>query len=230
VQLRTFTPFLRKDGSCCRLGPADPRGYPFRVQAVSPLGRTSRIRVFRARRGLWKGTVRFDRPGRWQVRVANYASVYAYVRVRPAVATPPPGGFAFLGRPGCDPPSPRNSLGEAFPAIGEVFGTALGGRLWALFFHGTWASRDSAVIDGVVGKDVKIVFRMTGVGDFSVEAVGPDGTARAPVSGPTHHPSSTWTRPGSEWGTQFVFGQPGCWRIHATHGDVAGDVWLSVTG
>jgi hypothetical protein len=232
IELRPFWPLQRKNGSCCRLVAADPRGYPFHVQAVSPSGTTFRVRVMRTRRFVWTGVFRFNRAGRWQIRVANFAPEYRgaqiFVGVRKTLPTPPPTGFASLGQPGCDPPSARNSVGRTFPALGEVFGTAVGGQLWALFFHGAWASADTAVLEGVIGKDVKIVFRITGAGRFRVEAVGPDGTARAPVSGPTHHPSSTWTRPGSEWGTQFVFHHPGCWRIHASHGTVAGDVWLLV--
>ena len=232
IRLRTYTPFVRKDGSCCRLVPSDPRGYPFRVEAVSPRGVPVRIGMSRARPGFWRGVFRFARAGRWQVRVVNYAPAYRgarlFVRVGPAAPAPQPAGFGALGRPGCGPPSPRNSSGQTFPARGEVFGTAAGGQLWALFFNGEWASRDSAVLAGVVGEEVKIVFRMTGLGTFDIAATAPGGTRIGPAWGPVFHPSSTWTRPGREWGTSFVFTQTGCWRIHATHGGVSGDVWLLV--
>jgi hypothetical protein len=232
IRLRTYTPLVRKDGSCCRLVLSDPRGYPFRVEAVSPRGVVLRVGVSRARPGLWRGVFRFARAGLWQVRVANYAPQYRrariFVGVRSALPTPPPTRFRPLGQPGCDPPSPRNPAGQTFPARGEVFGTAVGGKLWALFFNGEWSSSASAVLAGVVGKRVKIVFRMTGSGGFEIAAMGPDGTRVNPVWGPVFHPSSTWTRPGLEWGTSFVFSQPGCWRIQAKHGDVTGDVWLLV--
>src|SRR5918996_2898643 len=232
IRLRTYTPFVRKDGSCCRLLPSDPRGYPFRVEAVSPGGVTVRVGVSRAGRGLWRGAFRFGRAGRWQVRVANYAPEYRgarlFARVRPAAPAPRPAGFGALGQAVCGPPSPRNQAGRTFPALGEVFGTAAGGQLWALFFNGEWASRDSAVLAGVVRKEVKIVFRMTGFGTFDVAAIGPDGASVGPAWGPVFHPSSSWTRPGREWGTTFVFTQPGCWRIRARHDGVSGDVWLLV--
>jgi hypothetical protein len=231
IRLRTYTPFVRKDGSCCRLLASDPQGYPFRVEAVSPHGAVLRVRMSRARPGLWRGAFRFLRAGLWQIRVANYAPDYRrariFVAVRSAVPTPPV-GFGPLGGPSCDPPSPRNRAGETFPARGEVLGTAVGGKLWALFFNGEWASSESAVLAGVVGKRVKIVFRMTGSGGFDIAAIAPDGTRVGPVWGPVFHPSSTWTRPGLEWGAGFVFPQPGCWRIHAKNGNVAGDVWLLV--
>jgi hypothetical protein len=236
VRLRTYTPFVRAGGSCCRLIPADPRGYPFRVQAVSPQGRVIRVRLVRARAGLWRGAFRFSSAGRWQLRVANYGPSYRgapgsprlFVVVRRAAPAPPSAGFGVLGRPGCAPPSPRNRDAQRFPALGEVFGTAVGGQLWALFFRGEWASSDSAVLAGVVGEEVKIVFRITGFGKFAVAATGPDDASVGPVWGPVFHPSSSWTRPGREWGASFVFAQPGCWRIRATHGDVAGDVWVLV--
>jgi hypothetical protein len=232
VELRPLLPLQRKDGSCCRFVAADPRGYPFRLEAVSPTGRLFRVRVTRTRPFLWTGSFRFDRPGRWQLRVANYAPDYraarVFVRVRSSVATPQPAGFGPLGAAGCEPPSARNRAGQRFPALGEVFGTGVGGQLWALFFGGDWASAESAVLAGVVGKEVKIVFRITGSGTFDIAATAPGGTRIAPAWGPVFHPSSTWRRPGREWGTSFVFTQTGCWRIHATHGGVSGDVWLLV--
>jgi hypothetical protein len=232
IELRPFWPRVRRDGSCCRSVAADPRGYPFRLEALSPTGRLFRVRVTRARPFLWRGRFRFDRAGRWQLRVANYAPDYRsarlFVRVRSPVPAPLPDAFGPLGAARCEPPSPRNRTGHSFPALGEVFGTGFGGQLWALFFRGKWASADAAVLAGVVGKEVKIVFRMTGFGEFEIAATGPDGARIGPAWGPVFHPSSTWTRPGREWGTSFVFTQPGCWRIHATHGGVSGDVWLLV--
>jgi hypothetical protein len=75
---------------------------------------------------------------------------------------------------------------------------------------------------------VKIVFRMTSGVPTVFYAVAPDGRTVLPVSGPTPHTGSTWSRPGSEWGSQFVFETPGCWRIHAGAGPAQGDVWLVV--
>lgn len=189
-------------------------GRLVRVEAVAPRGRVLRVRMTRAGRSRWTGAIRFDREGRWTIRAAR---ARLSVTVRPR-APAPPQGFGPLGRAGCDPPSPR--VGQ------EVFGTALGGRLWALFFSGTWASAEAAVLDGVVGKRAKIVFRWSEPA-FPVAAMAPDGTMLDPES-QTFHPSSTWRRPGSEWGTIWIFSQPGCWRIHVTAGGAAADVWLLV--
>jgi hypothetical protein len=133
-----------------------------------------------------------------------------------------PAGFAALGSAGCGPSSPRHA--------GEVFGTATGSQLWALFFLpvGTsWAGGQSATLAGAVGKDVKIVVRF-GARSFRPAAVGPDGLEIRPDWGPTAHGSSNWRRPGSEWGVGYTFPEPGCWRIHAGDGVVAGDLWLDV--
>jgi hypothetical protein len=59
-------------------------------------------------------------------------------------------------------------------------------------------------------------------------AAAPDGRTVLSVSGPTPHTGSTWSRPGSEWGLQFVFDTPGCSRIHAGARPAQGDVWLVV--
>lgn len=140
----------------------------------------------------------------------------------PAVA---PAGFAPLGAPHCSPASPRNRDGTGF-AQTEVFGTAAGAQLWAL---GAGApSGDSAALDDVLGKEKKIVFRMTSGVPSVFYAVSPDGTRVAPVWGPTPHGGSNWNRPGWEWGAGFVFTQVGCWQIHAGSPPAQGDVWLLV--
>lgn len=48
------------------------RGYPFRVEAISPRGRIFRIRVAPSRNPfVWAGAFRFKTPGTWVVRVRN---------------------------------------------------------------------------------------------------------------------------------------------------------------
>jgi hypothetical protein len=134
----------------------------------------------------------------------------------------PPAGFAALGAPSCAPPSPRRSA--------EVFGTATGAQLWARFFlpvGSSWAEGTGANLTGAVGKEVKIVFR------FAATSLRPIATAAGgaqirPDWGPTAHGASDWRRPGSEWGVVYTFPAPGCWRIHAGDGTVAGDLWLDV--
>jgi hypothetical protein len=234
VTLRTYLPLVRADGSCCRLDPGGPRSYPFRVEAISPEGEIVRIRVRRAEGNVWRGVFRFPMPGRWWLQVANYGPSYRHARgaqprirvdVGAPIPTPPPTGFGPLGRPDCAPPSPA----EPSASPRDVFGTAVGGEeLWALPFlpkGATWGRIDAAVFDGLVGKEIKIVFGMTTF-HAPFRAVGPDGTTIAPVWGPSFHGSSNWVRqPGSEWGAGFVFPAPGCWRIGVGS---RGDVWIRI--
>jgi hypothetical protein len=214
--------------------PITVRG-PFRavrVEAVSPAGRVIPIRVRSSARDVWRGVFRFDRIGRWQVRARSGAlRVRVVVLIRAALPTPPPRSFGPLGAPGCAPPSPRNREGDALRRA-EVYGTTIGGRFWALFAFNpsgaTWASETTASFAGLVGKEIKIVFKLTGGQPTSFYAVAPNGSRTKPVSGPEPHGTSSWDRGGAEWGAGFVFGQTGCWRIHASAGSTAGDIWLDV--
>jgi hypothetical protein len=203
-------------------------GGPFqkvRVVAVSPKGRRVPVPMTSVGAGRWRGVVRFDRVGRWRIEAAGGAlRTKVTVVIRPPLLTPPPKGFGPLGKAGCAPPSPRNGM--------EVFGTTAAGRFWALFGFNpsgtTWASDDTAALDGLVGKEIKIVFKLTAGQPSSFFAVSPSGTLTKPVWGPTPHGSSTWKRTGSEWGAGFVFTDTGCWRIHAKRGTTAGDIWLDI--
>jgi hypothetical protein len=77
---------------------------------------------------------------------------------------------------------------------------------------------------------VKIVWRMTGSGDFSLLALGPKGQRVPPTWGPEAHRGSNWTdHPGTEWGSGFILPEAGCWDIRATRTDAFGDVLLVVT-
>ncbi len=78
------------------------------------------------------------------------------------------------------------------------------------------------------GDEVKIVWRMTGEGDLSVNYRSPTNRAGVLTFGPEPHGGSTYDRPGSEWGTGFLFDEPGCWRIHLERTVGQGDVWISV--
>lgn len=235
IVLRTYVPLLREDGSCCRLQPGGPRSYPFRVEAVSPTGKTSRIRMRWAKPNLWSGVRRFPIPGSWTVRVVNYGPSYAHapgarprirVKVGAAIPTPSPRDFGPLGGPRCEPPSPADRSPRPFR---DIFGTAIGDeQLWALPFlpaGATWGQTDSAVFEGLIGKEVKIVFGMT-MFHAPFQAIGPGGEVVAPVWGPRFHSSSNWIRqPGSEWGAGFVFPKTGCWRIRV---GARGDLWMLI--
>lgn len=79
------------------------------------------------------------------------------------------------------------------------------------------------------GETSKIIIRMTGEGDLRLWAEGP-GVPRGEPDGVDPHTGSNWDRPGSEWGTYWVFPRPGCWRIHASRDEAAGTLWLWVRG
>jgi hypothetical protein len=76
VQLRPYWTYNRPDGSCCRLRPADVR-YPFRVEAVSPRGRVTRMVMRRtSNRFVWAGRIRFPTVGRWTLRAPQWGPRY----------------------------------------------------------------------------------------------------------------------------------------------------------
>ena len=147
-------------------------------------------------------------------------------RARPPILTTQASGIAVaptttttampMAWQGCRPPSPAAPWAKGTGLI-EVHGSATPGvSLWALVF---------ARVPVPVGQQVKIVWRMTGAGAFTVAARDARGPARL-ADGPGRHGSSTWDRPGEEWGTVWVFPRPGCWHLRATRGTASGDVWL----
>ncbi len=120
-----------------------------------------------------------------------------------------------LGAPGCHPASPIQASAIGLP---EAQGTSANASLWLLFFADTKA-----------GKDVKIVWRMTGTGDLHLVAIGPQGQRIAPDWGPEAHQGSNWNRPGREWGAGFTMPTAGCWDLHASRADASGDAWVIFT-
>jgi len=69
---------------------------------------------------------------------------------------------------------------------------------------------------------------MTGSGVFSISATGPAGAVIRPIWGPDLHGSSSWNRPGAEWGTCWVFPAAGCWTVTAKRGTASGYIVLRV--
>jgi hypothetical protein len=120
--------------------------------------------------------------------------------------------------PGC--PHPMSPSHPWKKHLVEVRGSAQGAELWALIFlePGTPIRE---------GKQVKIVWRMTGEGRLSLVAVSGMGTRLRPDQVQSHG-GSNWHRPGDEWGSLFTFPEPGCWDIHAERAAAAGDVWVTV--
>lgn len=117
----------------------------------------------------------------------------------------------------CHPTTITSNKTTGFP---EALAKASGGTLWALFFF------DPATIH--VKQELKIVWRMTGTGDFHIVGQSTTGQQVKPVWGPEAHGSSNWDRPGYEWGTGFSFSSPGCWTLRATRDNVTGELGLLV--
>ena len=77
VQLRPYWTYNRPDGSCCVLKPAVV-SYPFKVQAVSPSGRVTRIVVRRTQnRFVWAGRFVFRAAGSWTLRAPQWGPRYS---------------------------------------------------------------------------------------------------------------------------------------------------------
>ena len=105
----------------------------------------------------------------------------------------------------------------------EVRGIGIDASVYGLLF----LSHPLPIRDG---EEVKIVWRMTGDGDLTVTYEAPNARPGVLTFGPTPHASSSYNRPGDEWGTGFLFDEPGCWHIHLQRTSGAGDAWLNVAG
>src|SRR5262249_40779615 len=121
------------------------------------------------------------------------------VRVTP---TPTPTASAPPATATCNSPTPiqQGSVGlEAQGTVTSASSTSAeteAPQLWALFQPSVWPARADTYL--------KIVWRMTGSGNLSLVAIGPDGRRLAPHEGPTAHGGSNWDRPGNEWGSSFI--------------------------
>lgn len=112
-------------------------------------------------------------------------------------------------------PEQTSSIG-----LPEMQADTAGGEVWALLLSGPTIRTNSATT---------IAWRATGSGAFQVVAFGTDGSQLTPASGPDPHGSSNWRRRGDEWGTTFVFPQPGCWELLVTRGaSLTATLWLMV--
>jgi hypothetical protein len=102
-----------------------------------------------------------------------------------------------------------------------VEGTSHGATLWGLLMF-------PHALPARVGDQEKIVWRMTGTGLLTLQAIGPDGRHHQLAWGPDAHQSSNWDKPGDEWGAGYVFTAPGCWDLRAIRGHATADVWIRV--
>jgi hypothetical protein len=74
---------------------------------------------------------------------------------------------------------------------------------------------------------VKLIIRMTGAGALSANVVDPSGTTQALDWGPEPHTSSSFGRPGDEWGMAVTFDKPGCWQLAFTR-DRSATFWVRI--
>jgi hypothetical protein len=108
-------------------------------------------------------------------------------------------------------------FGNGFP---EVQGASDNAELWGLIFQRLPLHAE---------REVKIVWRMTNIED-SIEVSAEDeySISILPIWGPEEHGGSTWTHPGREWGTGFIFPHAGCWMVKLVAGEVSGQVKFDV--
>ena len=117
----------------------------------------------------------------------------------------------------CDSATPITESDDSFP---EVQGIAQDATIFGLLFP----TQPPPIPTG----ELKVVWRMTGEGDLTVTYESPDGKPGELTFGPEAHSGSSYTRPGEEWGTGFLFDEPGCWHIHLKRTVGSGDVWINV--
>ena len=140
------------------------------------------------------------------------------------VTSPTPssaGHLGSLGTTGCKPAVTFHWLSGSSDGFPEAGIDTSRGSIWALFF---------GPVPPLAGKDVKVVWRMTGPGDFTFRVSDMDGRTLPLLFGPEGHGSSSWKRPGNEVGTGFNFSHGGCWHIHIDKPPVDADMWLEVSG
>jgi len=139
-----------------------------------------------------------------------------------AVGSPSPSTAVYLGSLGSSGCTHAAAFHEWQPPQGgfpEVGLDTSRGSLWTLFFN---------PVPPAAGKEIKVVWRMTGSGDFTFRISDTDGNTIPLTWGPEVHSGSNWDHPGDEVGTGFTFPHAGCWNIHVARSDVSGDLWLEV--
>lgn len=203
-----------------------------RLDSEAPPLRARISKGYTQTRGFQPSVLFFPTPGCWRI-VARVGLKQRYV-FRVVVSSPavfhqpsPPDAFVPPGDEGCRPASPARPWGRG---LVESRGSGDGVELWALVFDGAWADARTAVVAGAVGRQIKIAWRMTGGGPLSLVATRGDGRTVVPIQEPTPHGGSSWDRPGDEWGSTFVFPEPGCWRIEASRGSSVAELWLRIAG
>jgi hypothetical protein len=140
-----------------------------------------------------------------------------------SVTSPSPrGGYlGSIGTTGCQPAATFHSLGGGSGGFQEAGMDTSRGSIWALFF---------TPVPPPANQEIKVVWRMTGAGDFHFQVSDSDGKTVPLVWGPEPHGSSSWNHLGNEVGTGLNFSHSGCWQIHIAKPAVDADLWLEVGG
>jgi hypothetical protein len=139
-----------------------------------------------------------------------------------SVTSPSPSSSGYLGSigtAGCKPAATFHSLGGGSSGFPEAGMDTSRGSIWALFFD---------TVPPPANQEIKVVWRMTGEGDFTFQVSDKDAKTVPLVWGPEGHGSSSWNHPGAEVGTGFKFPHSGCWQIHVAKPAVDADLWLEV--
>lgn len=121
----------------------------------------------------------------------------ALAACQPAPATPVP-------TPVCVPSPTVLDEASGYP---EIEFPASEGTLWALLTDPEGNLH--------AGSRAHILWKMTdGRGDIRLRAIHESGLQIGPSYGPiSREYRSKWEHEGQEWGSEFVFPLPGCWRI-----------------
>ena len=149
----------------------------------------------------------------WRAVAVGLVIVSAFTVSCSAALDDPP-----VPQPSCDPPA--SAIQASQVGFAEAKGSGGESAAWALFVG-------SPAVE--VGREVKVVWRMGGAGDFAVVAKGPGGEIVPATWGPTPHSGSNWDRPGSEWGTSFALPRAGCWTLEARRESAVSTIRLPVS-
>jgi hypothetical protein len=154
--------------------------------------------------------------------VITFACTSPSTAVKSVPSPSPSGGhLGSIGIAGCTPAATFHFLGGGASGFPEAGIDNSRGSIWALFF---------TPVPPPANQEIKVVWRMTGAGDFAFQVSDLAGKTAPLAWGPEGHGSSSWNHPGYEVGTGFKFPHSGCWQIHVAKPDVDADLWLEVAG
>src|SRR5712692_3294837 len=110
-----------------------------------------------------------------------------------SVTSPSPSGghLGRMGTAGCQPAASFHFLGGGASGFPEAGIDNSRGSIWALFF---------TPVPPPANQDIKVVWRMTGAGDFTFQVSDAEGKTVPLVWGPEGHGSSTWITRATKWG------------------------------